>query len=358
MLAMYYQSMTLTGHDVPENVEVISLISTGFDDLGVPVYLGRGIIPSDAIDGQDPAGSCFVLQILAETIFRKSRRARADAATGPEELSDRRVAAPRFMWYAGDVYLPLKNYAEPHSDVHDRFAIKAGRDECGGGRGAAAGDRTIRERHAETSSREISRKREGLNEWVFRRSGGMCISCLAGFCCCWRSVAATFRFCCWRGGRRGSTSWRSERRWERIAGELFANCSVNRCCSPQSARRWRVLTSYAISAGIKLLLPPYAFAPEVVIRINLPVLFFSVGVAIATGILFGLWPALQLSRTQVGQVMQSSARRVAGSVRGRRAHNTLIAAQVALTLLLLAGAGIGDSRIHTDVAPAAGIRPA
>ena len=70
-----------------------------------------------------------------------------------------------------------------------------------------------------------------------------------------------------------------------------------------------ILMAYGILAGIRLLLPRYAFAPEVVININLPVLFFNVAVAMATGILFGLWPALQLSRTQVGAIMQSSARR-------------------------------------------------
>ena len=75
------------------------------------------------------------------------------------------------------------------------------------------------------------------------------------------------------------------------------------------------------------------------IRINLPVLFFSVTVALGTGVLFGLWPALQLSRTHIGEIMQSGARRLAGSVRGRRAHSMLITAQVALTLLLLAAAG-------------------
>jgi predicted permease len=100
-----------------------------------------------------------------------------------------------------------------------------------------------------------------------------------------------------------------------------------------------VLASHGILAGIRLVLPRFAFAPEVVIRINLPVLFFSADVALATALLFGLWPALQLSRTQAGQVMVSSARRVAGSVRGRRAHSALIAGQIALTLVLLAGAG-------------------
>ena len=119
-----------------------------------------------------------------------------------------------------------------------------------------------------------------------------------------------------------------------------------------------VLASYGILAGIKLVLPRFAFAPEVVIRINLPVLVFSGAVALATALLFGLWPALQLSRTQVGQIMVSNARRVAGSVRGRRTHNALIAGQIALTLVLLAGAGSAMESFLTTDAHAAGLRSA
>jgi len=100
-----------------------------------------------------------------------------------------------------------------------------------------------------------------------------------------------------------------------------------------------VFASYGLLTGIRALLPQYAFAPEVVIRINVPVLFFSVAVGLATGVLFGLWPALQLSRTQAGQLAQTNLRRVAGSVAGRRTNNVLIAGQVALTLLLLGGTG-------------------
>ena len=54
VLAMEYHAMTLTGHDLPENVNGVGLISNGFRDLGVPPWLGRGLMPSDAIDGQDP----------------------------------------------------------------------------------------------------------------------------------------------------------------------------------------------------------------------------------------------------------------------------------------------------------------
>src|SRR6266567_41642 len=100
-----------------------------------------------------------------------------------------------------------------------------------------------------------------------------------------------------------------------------------------------VLTSHGALMLIRRLLPQSTFASEVVIRIDLPVLLFSVTVALGTGVLFGLWPALQLSHTHIGRIMQSGARRVAGSVHGRWAHSMLIGTQVALTLLLLAGAG-------------------
>jgi predicted permease len=99
-----------------------------------------------------------------------------------------------------------------------------------------------------------------------------------------------------------------------------------------------VLLAYRLLAVMVSMLPQYSFPHEAAIRINLPVLAFSVGVALFTGILFGLWPALQLSRPEVSQVMQSSTRKIAGGVRGRTTHNALIAAQIALTLLMLAGA--------------------
>ena len=62
-------------------------------------------------------------------------------------------------------------------------------------------------------------------------------------------------------------------------------------------------------------------------------------IALLTGVLFGLWPALQLSKPEVSQVMQSSTRKIAGGVQGKRMHNALIGTQIALTLVLLAGAG-------------------
>ncbi len=86
-------------------------------------------------------------------------------------------------------------------------------------------------------------------------------------------------------------------------------------------------------------LPELSFPHEAAIQINVPVLIFSVVIAVGTGVLFGLWPAWQLSRPEVSQVMQSSTRKTTGDVKGRRTHAVLIGGQIALTLLMMAGAG-------------------
>jgi predicted permease len=100
-----------------------------------------------------------------------------------------------------------------------------------------------------------------------------------------------------------------------------------------------ILLAYKTVAVIVANLPEFSFPHEAAIQINLPVLLFSVAIAVGTGVLFGLWPALQLSRPEVSQVMQSNTRKTTKGVSGRRTHNMLIGCQIALTVLMLAGAG-------------------
>jgi predicted permease len=72
------------------------------------------------------------------------------------------------------------------------------------------------------------------------------------------------------------------------------------------------------------------------------VLAFSLGVSLLTGILFGIGPALRVSRMAMQNGLNSSVRSAAGgSSRGSRmVPQILIAAQVALSLVLLVGAGL------------------
>lgn len=98
-----------------------------------------------------------------------------------------------------------------------------------------------------------------------------------------------------------------------------------------------VAASYWL-AELPLRLMPDAFPQEAAITINLPILAFSIALAIFTGLLFGLFPALRLSRPNVSQVIQSTARAAGGST-GKGTLNVLIAGQIALTFILLGTAG-------------------
>jgi predicted permease len=87
-----------------------------------------------------------------------------------------------------------------------------------------------------------------------------------------------------------------------------------------------------------MLLSPDSFPAESFIRINTPILAFSVALALLCGILFGLVPALRLSRRDSAQMLPGRQTGVVAAP-GKRRWSVLIAAQVALTLLLMATAG-------------------
>jgi predicted permease len=114
-----------------------------------------------------------------------------------------------------------------------------------------------------------------------------------------------------------------------------------------------VLVAWKSLAFLIEWVPSNSIPAESTIEMNLPVLIFSASLAFATAILFGIAPALQLSRPDVGRVVQASGRRVAGSVHGRRIHGAMVATQVALTVLMLsaaATAGKGFLRlVKTDL---------
>ena len=66
---------------------------------------------------------------------------------------------------------------------------------------------------------------------------------------------------------------------------------------------------------------------------------FFVAVSVVSGILFGLMPALHISKTNLNEVLKEGGRSGGGGLRSRRWAGALVVTQVTLTLVLLAGAG-------------------
>jgi predicted permease len=76
-----------------------------------------------------------------------------------------------------------------------------------------------------------------------------------------------------------------------------------------------------------------------VFSIDPAVLLFFFAICFVTGVVFGLAPALHVSRTSLNEVLKEGGRSGSTGIRARRWTNGLLVVQVALTLVLLAGAG-------------------
>ncbi|HKS83772.1 MAG TPA: ABC transporter permease, partial [Candidatus Acidoferrales bacterium] len=107
--------------------------------------------------------------------------------------------------------------------------------------------------------------------------------------------------------------------------------------------------------GIRLLVPlvPYnAFPQEAVIQLNLPVLLFAVGITAITTMLCGLVPALQALRGDLQPKLIGSGKGSGSGIRHGRLRSALVIAEVALSIVLLVGAGLTMrafwSTVHVD----------
>ena len=82
------------------------------------------------------------------------------------------------------------------------------------------------------------------------------------------------------------------------------------------------------------------FDPTARVELSLPVLFFTLGLSIITGVAMGVYPALQSSRIDLVDGLKEGGRGTSGSPHQQRFRRVLVGAQVALSVTLLAGAAL------------------
>src|SRR5262245_29761535 len=100
-----------------------------------------------------------------------------------------------------------------------------------------------------------------------------------------------------------------------------------------------LLFAYWITQLMVTLMPNFLVPNEARIEVNHYVMYFCVAVSVLTGILFGLAPALQLSRTDLVTALKDDARASAGSG-GGRTRALLVIVEVALSIVLLVSAAL------------------
>jgi len=113
------------------------------------------------------------------------------------------------------------------------------------------------------------------------------------------------------------------------------------------------------SAGVRALVAflPAGFPRLAAIHVNGLVFGFTALITLATGLFFGLVPALQSSRTDLQQGLREGGRGATGTGRQTRLRSALVVGEVSLACVLLAGAGVMLrsflNLLHTD----AGFQP-
>jgi len=85
---------------------------------------------------------------------------------------------------------------------------------------------------------------------------------------------------------------------------------------------------------------PPAFQANSDIALDARAIGFAFALAILTGVVFGLAPALYAARTSAGDALREGGRRVSSGRAGARTRDALVAIEVALAVMLLIGAGL------------------
>jgi len=342
----------LTGDQIPVSVNVGLYSPNLFEYMGVPPLLGREFTQADA-----PGGNAPPLAVLSYIFWQRQFGGGRDVLGKNIELDHKLytvigVVPPRFTWGDSDVYTPAFPTADPNELWLAFVKLKPGtKFPVAQAQFQALVDQYAKQSKNYPQDRKI--KIVTLNEQVLGQFAGT-LTLLFG------AVLALLLIGCANVSilqlARGTA--RQHEFAVRVSvgagrSRLIRQLLTESVILSVTGAVVGVLAAYKGVAALSAFLPYYSFPHEAAIHVNGMVLAFTAAVAVLTGILFGVSPAWQLSRPQLGSLIQASSAKHTGSAHNRNTHRLLIAGQVALTLLLMAAAGAAMkafvARIHTPL---------
>jgi predicted permease len=342
----------LTGDQIPVSVNVGLYSPNLFEYMGVPPLLGREFTPADA-----PRGNPAPVAVLSYLFWQRQFGGSRDVVGKTVELDHQiftvvGVVPPRFTWGDSDVYLPSLPTADPTEYWLSFVKLKPGtKFPVAEAEFQVLADQFAKQDKNYPQDRKV--KIVTLNEQVLGQFAGTltllfgAVLALLVIGCANVSILLLARGTARQHELAVRVSVGAGR--SRLIRQLLTESVV----LSVTGAALGVLVAYKGVTALAAFLPYYSFPHEAAIHVNAAVLGFTAAVALLTGILFGVSPAWQLSRPQLGNLIQASSVKHTGSAHNRHTHRLLIAGQVALTLLLMAAAGAAmkafAARIHTPL---------
>jgi putative ABC transport system permease protein len=335
----------LSGGRAPENFTSIMVTANAFQFLGVDPVLGRTIFPSDINAG----GQAQPVVVLSYKAWQRLFNGRADALGKTVVLDDVAqtvigVMPPRFGWWTNDGgWLPLP--IDPR-DKREMFPIV----RLTPGVSSRAAQEQLRALHRELAQanpsdfpREgfISPLRNYLDMTVASGEMRSSLSLLFG------AVGLLLLIAC--ANVANLQLARASSRAREIALRISVGAGRARVLRQLLTENVTlslaggalgILLAIAITRTMVVLMPDYYVPNEARITLNGYVLAFSAAVSVLTGILFGLAPAMECSRLNVVETLKEATKGSGAGSAGGRTRNVLVVAEVALSVVLLVGAGL------------------
>ncbi len=339
-------NLTTTDSDLPEDVVASYISGDELLHFGIPALLGRGLLPSDAPLGQEPQR----VVALGYDFWQRYFGGDPSVVGRNLQLVHKNyqivgIMPPRFKWRNGDVYLPMKVTRDPNIYFGASLKLRPGITIAR----ANAELQPVLEQFAKLAPTHYPDKfrahlrsitdvyASGLRPTLYLLLGAVALLLLIG--CANVSILLLAR------GTQRQHELAVRAAMGAGRGRIVRQLLTESLAIAALGTALGVLLAWKGLALLITWLPEYSFPSEAVIKVNAPVLLFSIGLAFLTSVLFGLSPALHLSRPDIAALMQSGVRRIAGGARGSRTHRALVASQVALTLVLLSRRGRRGQRL-------------
>jgi predicted permease len=330
--------MTLTGQNLPEPVRTQYFSANGLNVLGVPPLVGRVFNEADGPPGQQPQR----VVVLTYRFWQRHFAGRPEAVGQTLYLNREPYTVigvlPRQYFYTGpEILVPI------HLTFDSKFAwsVQARLKRGVNPRMAEQRLQPLFDQFAKEAPQRVPKEARPLVRSLVetQRAAGFAPTLLLIFAASMLLLllaCANVSILLLARGTSRAHEFVVRAAIGASRGRLIRQLLVESLLLAVTGTALGVAAGYWGLPATLRLLPPNSVPVGnlIAVPVNVPVLLFSAGLAMASALMFGLSPALSFSRPR----LTATARTTAG-VESRRAHHLLLAAQIALTVLLLAGTG-------------------